>query len=57
LKLLRELDHDNTVRVVDVILNPMNRSLYLVFDYAEYDLYVKSLPKFNPFLFINNLGK
>jgi len=38
--LLRELDHEHIVRLVDVCVEPLSQSLYLIFDYAEYDLYV-----------------
>eukprot|EP00741_Cyanophora_paradoxa_P020292 tig00021244_g19586.t1 len=37
--LLRELKHDNIVCLQDVLLDPDNSSLYLVFDYAEHDLF------------------
>mmetsp|Transcript_29711 Transcript_29711/g.41824 ORF Transcript_29711/g.41824 Transcript_29711/m.41824 type:complete len:373 (-) Transcript_29711:67-1185(-) len=36
--LLRELDHDNIIKVRDIGVNPEDRSLSLVMDYAEYDL-------------------
>eukprot|EP00736_Rhodelphis_marinus_P006628 Rmarinus@m.9277 len=37
--LLRELRHPNIVNLVDVLMDADNSSLYLVFDYAEYDLF------------------
>mmetsp|Transcript_33422 Transcript_33422/g.54228 ORF Transcript_33422/g.54228 Transcript_33422/m.54228 type:complete len:409 (-) Transcript_33422:1187-2413(-) len=37
--LLRELKHENIVCLQDILLNPDDTSLYLVFDYAEHDLF------------------
>ncbi|GJV10920.1 cyclin-dependent kinase E-1 [Tanacetum coccineum] len=37
--LLREINHDNVVKLVNVHINHMDMSLYLAFDYAEHDLY------------------
>lgn len=37
--LLREISHENVVRLVNVHINPVDMSLYLAFDYAEHDLY------------------
>lgn len=37
--LLRECVHENVVKLVNVHINHMDMSLYLAFDYAEYDLY------------------
>jgi len=37
--LLRELRHDNIIRLQDVCLNPREKTLCLVFDYAEFDLF------------------
>jgi cyclin-dependent kinase 8/11 len=37
--LLRELKHENIVSLFDVFIEPQNKSLYLVFEYAEYDLF------------------
>ncbi|GLJ54572.1 hypothetical protein SUGI_1172150 [Cryptomeria japonica] len=37
--LLRELSHENVVKLVNVHINHMDMSLYLAFDYAEHDLY------------------
>jgi len=37
--LLRELNHENIVRVKEFLLDALSHSLSLVFDYAEYDLY------------------
>ncbi|KAG0460822.1 hypothetical protein HPP92_021119 [Vanilla planifolia] len=37
--LLRELSHDNVVKLVNVHINHADMSLYLAFDYAEHDLY------------------
>jgi len=36
--LLRELDHDNIIKIRDITINPADKSLSLVLDYAEYDL-------------------
>lgn len=36
--LLRELDHENIVRVRNITVEPKDKSLSLVLDYAEYDL-------------------
>lgn len=37
--LLREISHENVVKLVNVHINFADMSLYLAFDYAEYDLY------------------
>jgi len=37
--LLRELKHDNIIRLQEICINPREKSMYLVFDYAEYDLF------------------
>lgn len=37
--LLRECDHENVVKLVNVHINHTDMSLYLAFDYAEHDLY------------------
>ncbi|CDP04594.1 unnamed protein product [Coffea canephora] len=37
--LLREINHENVVRLVNVHINHADMSLYLAFDYAEHDLY------------------
>ncbi|EGG19775.1 protein serine/threonine kinase [Cavenderia fasciculata] len=37
--LLRELRHENILTLMDICLNPKDKSLNLVFDYAEYDLF------------------
>ncbi|KAL8265758.1 hypothetical protein R6Q59_003102 [Mikania micrantha] len=37
--LLREISHENVVKLVNVHINHMDMSLYLAFDYAEHDLY------------------
>ncbi|TYH55166.1 hypothetical protein ES332_D09G219100v1 [Gossypium tomentosum] len=37
--LLREISHENVVKLVNVHINHADMSLYLAFDYAEYDLY------------------
>jgi len=36
--LLRELDHENIIKIRDITINPEEKSLSLVMDYAEYDL-------------------
>ncbi|KAJ8441216.1 hypothetical protein Cgig2_024945 [Carnegiea gigantea] len=38
--LLREISHENVVKLMNVHINPTDMSLYLAFDYAEHDLYV-----------------
>ncbi|KAI9356313.1 kinase-like domain-containing protein [Zopfochytrium polystomum] len=40
ISLCRELSHENVVRLAEVLLNPIDRSIYMVFDYAEHDLLV-----------------
>ncbi|XP_078428681.1 cyclin-dependent kinase E;1 isoform X1 [Wolffia australiana] len=37
--LLREITHENVVKLVNVHINQIDMSLYLAFDYAEHDLY------------------
>ncbi|KAL5555198.1 hypothetical protein UlMin_037434 [Ulmus minor] len=37
--LLREIPHENVVKLVNVHINHADMSLYLAFDYAEHDLY------------------
>ncbi|CAL0305255.1 unnamed protein product [Lupinus luteus] len=37
--LLREITHENVVKLVNVHINHVDMSLYLAFDYAEHDLY------------------
>lgn len=37
--LLREINHENVVKLVNVHINQSDMSLYLAFDYAEHDLY------------------
>ncbi|KAI8018048.1 Cyclin-dependent kinase E-1 [Camellia lanceoleosa] len=37
--LLREINHENVVKLVNVHINHFDMSLYLAFDYAEHDLY------------------
>ena len=38
IKILRELRHDNIVQLCDVHVDPIERSLALVFEYAHHDL-------------------
>lgn len=40
-QLLREINHENVVKLVNVHINHADMSLYLAFDYAEHDLYVR----------------
>eukprot|EP00127_Corallochytrium_limacisporum_P007414 Clim_evm17s251 gene=Clim_evmTU17s251 len=40
ISLLRELNHENIVCIVDVFLNPVDRHVWLLFDYAEHDLFL-----------------
>ncbi|KYQ92269.1 protein serine/threonine kinase [Tieghemostelium lacteum] len=37
--LLKELSNENIIKLQDICLNPKEKLLYLVFDYAEYDLF------------------
>ncbi|KAG4906751.1 hypothetical protein JHK84_055265 [Glycine max] len=37
--LLREITHENLVKLVNVHINHVDMSLYLAFDYAKHDLY------------------
>eukprot|EP00128_Syssomonas_multiformis_P004611 Colp12_sorted_trinity150504_noHs@24704 len=37
--LLRELKHENIIRMRNVFLNPHDKDVWLLFDYAEHDLY------------------
>ncbi|XVF12929.1 hypothetical protein REPUB_Repub08aG0162300 [Reevesia pubescens] len=37
--LLREISHENVVKLVNVHINHADMSLYLAFDFSEYDLY------------------
>jgi len=46
-QLLREINHENVVKLVNVHINHADMSLYLAFDYAEHDLYVCDFA-FNP---------
>eukprot|EP00124_Ichthyophonus_hoferi_P004123 Ihof_evm1s417 gene=Ihof_evmTU1s417 len=39
ISILRELRHDNVVCIEEVYLNPFTRDVWLLFEYAEYDLY------------------
>lgn len=43
--ILRELEHPNIVRLMDVIYNPAGKQLSLIFEYLEYDMkkFMKSL--------------
>lgn len=34
----KEIEHENVVRIQDVFLDPMEKSIQLVFEYAEFDL-------------------
>lgn len=45
LQLLREITHENVVKLVNVHINHADMSLYLAFDYAEHDLYVSIIVK------------
>jgi cyclin-dependent kinase 8/11 len=40
ISLLQELKHENIVALKDVVIEPHKRQLHLVFEYAEYDLFV-----------------
>lgn len=42
-QLLREISHENVVKLVNVHINHVDMSLYLAFDYAEHDLYVSGV--------------
>ncbi|CAL5326846.1 unnamed protein product [Camellia sinensis] len=39
-RLLREINHENVVKLVNGHINHVDMSLYLAFDYAEHDLYL-----------------
>ncbi|XXG69086.1 hypothetical protein AAC387_Pa06g2036 [Persea americana] len=39
-QLLREISHENVVKLVNVHINHVDMSLYLAFDYAEHDHYI-----------------
>uniref|UniRef100_A0A803L4W3 Protein kinase domain-containing protein n=1 Tax=Chenopodium quinoa TaxID=63459 RepID=A0A803L4W3_CHEQI len=49
--LLREISHENVVKLVNVHINPADMSLYLAFDYAEHDLYRRITYLNNPATF------
>ena len=55
LQLLREISHENVVKLVNVHINHSDMSLYLAFDYAEHDLYV-SCVFFFFFIYMLNVG-
>ena len=64
MQLLREINHENVVKLVNVHINHADMSLYLAFDYAEHDLYVSIqwagrslllLPAWYPIYLIFNL--
>jgi cyclin-dependent kinase 8/11 len=40
ISLCRELRHENVVALEEVMLEPVDRSIYMVFEYAEHDLLV-----------------
>lgn len=42
MQLLREINHENVIKLVNVHINHVDMSLYLAFDYAEHDLYVST---------------
>lgn len=42
LQLLREISQENVVKLVNVHINHADMSLYLAFDYADHDLYVRA---------------
>lgn len=48
--ILRELDHPNIVRLIDVIYNPSGKQLSLIFEYLEYDMkkFMKTLTTYLP---------
>ena len=48
--ILRELDHPNIVRLIDVIYNPAGKQLSLIFEYLEYDMkkFMKTLSNYLP---------
>lgn len=39
MKILRELDHRNIIHAEEVYLNPNSREVWLLFEYAEHDLF------------------
>ena len=48
--ILRELDHPNIVRLIDVNYNPSGKQLSLIFEYVEYDMkkFMKTLTSYLP---------
>jgi cyclin-dependent kinase 8/11 len=44
ISLCREIKHRNIVNLEDIMLNPVERSISMVFEYAEHDLLVTSPP-------------
>lgn len=40
-KLLRELQNDNVVRLEDIFVDTVSKELVIAFEYAEYDLLVR----------------
>lgn len=45
-QLLRELapaQHPNIVSLEDIFLSPQDKSLYMVFEFADYNLFVRAL--------------
>lgn len=47
LKLLRELKHPNVITLQRVFLSHQDRKVWLLFDYAEHDLWVTNKYLFN----------
>lgn len=45
---LKELDHPNIIKLLDIIYEPLNKKLFLIFEYMPYDLrkYIKSRSDF-----------
>jgi len=39
-RLCRELFHENVVRLKEILLGPADKAIFMIFDYAEYDLQV-----------------
>jgi hypothetical protein len=46
IKLLKELDHENLVKMLEANVSPEEKTIYLVLEYAEYDLSVCNALKY-----------
>jgi len=48
----REINHENIVHLEEVIIEPKERSIAIVFDYSEYDLLVILIYQKSTFFYI-----